>query len=70
MTDEFFDPIKRQEVLIFLRTELAKLKAEIDILAAVAEYTHVTVDLAAHRAVAARVESRIATLESRYTTVN
>lgn len=70
MNEKFFDPIQQQAFITRLRTELEVIAMQCDILEEVQRRTGVNVDTRETKRLIAQLESKIALLESRYTTVN
>jgi hypothetical protein len=70
LNEKFFDPIQQQAFITRLRTELEVIAMQCDILEEVQRRTGVNVDTRETKRLIAQLESKIALLESRYTTVN
>jgi hypothetical protein len=70
LSQKFFDPIQQQAFITRLRTELEILATQADILREVQMRNGVDVDMRETTRLIAQLESKIALLESRYTTVN
>ena len=68
--NEFFDPIRRQELLSFLRAELDKLHMQIALLDEIRRSQGVDIDMSETFRVASVLEAKIASLEIPYMSVN